>query len=101
MKAKAMKETNEAEAKVEAVDKVEVAVVDEVGITTTTMRKGKAQHEAVEEAIRTRGMTKLKFGAIIVRSLDIMLQNVDLPTIESRRRPTMWRRKLRRKECYY
>ena len=78
MKGKAMKETNVTEAKVEVVDEVEVVVVDEVGITTTiipttTTRKGKAQHEAVEEAIRTRGTTKLKFGVIIVRSLDIML----------------------------
>ena len=93
MKAKAMIETNVADAKVEAVDDVEVAVMDEVGITattipTTTTRKGKAQHEALEEAIRTQGMTNLKFDAIIVRSLDIMLQNVELPTIESRRRPT-------------
>ena len=81
-----MIETNAVEAEVEAVDEAEVAVADEVGITTTTIpatttRKGKVQHEAVEEAIRTRGMTKLKFGAIIVRSLDIMLQNIDLPTI--------------------
>ena len=88
-----MIETNAAEAEVEAVDEAEVAVVDEVGITTTTIsatttRNGKVQHEAVEEAIQTRGMTKLKFSAIIVRSLDIMLQNVDLPTTESRRRPT-------------
>ena len=78
MKAKAMIETNVAEAEVEAVDEVEVAVVDEVGITTTTIpttttRKGKAQHEAVKEAIRTRGMKNLKFDAITVRSLDIML----------------------------
>lgn len=56
MKAKGMIETNVAEAEVEAVDEVEVAVVDEVGITTTTIpttstRKGKAQHKAVEEAI--------------------------------------------------
>ena len=58
MKGKAMKETNVAEAEVEAVDEVEVAVVDEVGITTTTIptittRNEKAQHEAVEVAIRT------------------------------------------------
>ena len=51
-----MIETNAAEAEVEAVDEAEVAVVDEVGITTTkipatTTRKGKVQHEVVEEAI--------------------------------------------------
>ena len=54
MKAKAMIETNLAEVEVEAVDEVEAAVVDEVGITTTiptTSREGKAQHKVVEEAI--------------------------------------------------
>ena len=58
-------------------DEVEVAVMDEAGITTTTipttMRKEKAQHEAVEESIRTQGMKNLKFDVIIVRSLSIML----------------------------
>ena len=56
MKTKAMTETNVAEAEVEAVDEVEIALVDKVGTTTTiiptaTTRKGKAQHEVVEEAI--------------------------------------------------
>ena len=64
MKTKAMTETNVAEAEVEAVDEV------------------KAQHKVVEEAIWTRGMTNLNFNAIIVRSLDIMLQNIELPAIE-------------------
>ena len=73
-----MTETNVVEAEVEAMDEVEVAVVDEAGITTTTIpttttRKGKVQHEIVEEAIRTRGMINLKFDTIIVRSLGIML----------------------------
>ena len=106
MKGKAVIETNMAEAEVEAVDEVEVVVVDEVGITTTiiptaTTRKGKAQHEAVEEAIRTRGMTNLKFDAIIVRSLGIMLQNVELQTIELRRRPTTWRKRSMIKKLFF
>ena len=106
MKGKAVIETNMAKAEVEAVDEAEVVVVDEVRITTTTIpatttRKGKVQHEAVEEAIRTRGMTKLKFGVIIVRSLDIMLQNVDLPTIESRRRLTTWRKRPMIKKLFF
>ena len=103
MKAKAMIETNVAEAKVEAVDKVEVAFMDEVGIIvpTTTNRKGKAQHEAVEKAIQTRGMKNLKFNAIIVRSLGILLQNVELPTTELRRMPTMWRRRPMRKKLFF
>jgi len=92
MKANAMIETNLVEAEVEAVDEVEVAVMDEAGITTTTipttMRKEKAQHEAVEESIQTQGMKNLKFDVIIVRSLGIMLQNVELPTTKLRRRPT-------------
>ncbi|KAE8705324.1 hypothetical protein F3Y22_tig00110429pilonHSYRG00698 [Hibiscus syriacus] len=79
-------------AEVEAMDEVEVADVDEAGITTTiiptTMRNEKAQHEAVEESIRTQDMTNLKFDVIIVKSLGIMLQNVELPTTKLRRRPT-------------
>ena len=105
MKGKAVIETNMAEAEVEVVDEVEVVVVDEVGITTTTipttMRKEKAQHEAVEESIRTQGMTNLKFDAIIVRSLGIMLQNVELQTIESRRRPTTWRKRPMIKKLFF
>lgn len=103
---KAKIETNVAEAEVEAMDEVEVAVVDKAGITTTTiptttMRKEKAQHEAVEESIRTQGMTNLKFDAIIVRSLGIMLQNVELPTTKLRRRPTTWRRRQMAKKLFF
>ncbi|KAE8681124.1 hypothetical protein F3Y22_tig00111342pilonHSYRG00188 [Hibiscus syriacus] len=59
MRANAMIETNVAKAEVEAMDEVEVEVVDEAGITTitiptTTMRNEKAQHEAVEELIQTQ-----------------------------------------------
>ena len=106
MKAKAVIEINVAKAEVEAVDEVEIEVVDEVGIITTiipttTTRKGKAQHEAVEKAIRTRGMKNLKFDTIIVRSLGIMLQNVELLTIESRRRPTTRRKRPMIKKLFF
>ncbi|KAE8729726.1 hypothetical protein F3Y22_tig00003403pilonHSYRG00088 [Hibiscus syriacus] len=92
MKANAMIETNVAKAEVEVMDEVEVEVVDKARITATTiptktMRKEKVQHEAVEESIRTQGMTNLKFNVIIFRSLGIMLQNVELPTTKLRRRP--------------
>ncbi|KAE8681376.1 hypothetical protein F3Y22_tig00111330pilonHSYRG00435 [Hibiscus syriacus] len=59
LRANAMIETNVDKAEVEAMDEVEVEVVDEARITTTTMRKEKAQHEAVEESIQTQGMTNI------------------------------------------
>ena len=73
---------------VEVEDEVEVVVMDEVGISTTTtpiMPKEKAQPEDEAEAIQDRGMTNPKYSAIIVKSLGIMLQNVELQAPELRR----------------
>ena len=65
---------------VEVEDEVEVVVMDEVRISTTTtliMPKEKAQPEDEAEAIQNRGMTNPKYNSIIVKSLDIILQNVE------------------------
>ena len=65
---------------VEAEAEVEVVVMDEVGISTTTtliMPKEKAQPEDEVEAIQDRGMTNPKYSAIIVKSLGIILHNVE------------------------
>ena len=65
---------------VEAEDEVEVVVMDEVGISTITtliMPKEKAQPGGEVEVIQNRGMTDPKYNYIIVKSLDIMLQNVE------------------------
>ena len=67
------------EVKVE--DEVEVLVMDEVGISTTTtpiMSKEKVQLEDEAEAIQDRGMSNPKYNAIIVKSLGTMLQNIQL-----------------------
>ena len=65
---------------------VEVVVMDEVRISTTTttpiMPKDKAQPEDKAETIQDRGMTNPKYNAIIVKSLGIMLQNVELQVPE-------------------
>ena len=64
---------------------VEVEDVDEVGISTTItpiMTKEKTQPEDEAEAIQDRGMTNLKYNSIIVKSLGIMLQNVELQVPE-------------------
>ena len=61
---------------VEVEDEVEVVVIDEVGISTTTtpiMPKEKAQLKDEVEAIQDRGMTNPKYSVIIVKSLGIML----------------------------
>ena len=65
---------------VEVEDEVEIVVMDGDGISTTTpiMPKEKAQPEDDEKAIQDRGMTNLKYNSIIVKSLGIMLQNVEL-----------------------
>jgi len=49
----------------------------------------------MEEAIQAQGMINLKPNAIIVKRLATMLQNIDLPRIELRRRLTMWSKKTR------
>ena len=57
---------------VEVKDEVEVVVMDEVRISTTTtpiILKEKAQLEDEVEAIQDRGMKNPKYNAIIVKSL--------------------------------
>ena len=59
---------------------VEVVVIDEVGISITTiliMEKEKAQLADEVEAIKDRGTTNPKYSAIVVKSLGIILQNVE------------------------
>jgi len=74
---------------VEVEDEVEVVVMDEVRISTTTttpiIPKEKAQPEDEAEAIQDRGMTNPKYSAIIVKSLGIMLQNAELQAPELKR----------------
>ena len=81
------------------VNEVEVATenrLDEVQISSTTlMRKEKAQQENVEEAIQEQGTINLKPDAIILKRLATVLQNLDSPSIELRRRLTMWSKKKR------
>ena len=90
----ATKEANKEEVMVEE----EVEDVDEVGVTRTTLKGEKPQHKVVEEATQDRGMTNPKFDAITVRSLDIMFQNVELPTTRAMRRPIMLKQRLKRNE---
>ena len=61
--------------------------MDKVQISSITItRKEKAQQENMEEAIQAQGMINLKPDAITVKRLATMLQNVDSPRIELRRR---------------
>ena len=87
-----MIEVNKAKVEVEVVakDRLNVATVDEVQISSKIVtRKEKAQQENVEEAMQAQGMINLKPDAIIVKRLTTMLQNVDSPRIELKRRITM------------
>lgn len=59
------------------------------------MRKEKAQQENMEEAIQAQGMINLKPNAITVKRLATILQNVDSPRVELRRRLTMWSKNTR------
>ena len=71
-KVKEMKEVNEAEVEVEVVaeDRLDVATVDEIQISSTTItRKEKAQQENMEEAIQAQGMINLKPDAKTLRRL--------------------------------
>ena len=65
---------------------IEVMVMDEVEISTTTttliMPKEKAQSEDEAKVIQDQGMINPKYNAIIVKSLGIMLQNVELQVPE-------------------
>lgn len=61
--------------KVEIEDEVEVVVMDDVEISTTTpiMEKGDSSTKGRVEAIQNRGMTNLKYRAVIVKILFIIL----------------------------
>ena len=89
--------------KVEDEDEVEVVVMDEVEISTTTpiMPKEKTQPEDEAKAIQDQGMTNLKYSAIIVKSLGIMLQNPELQVPELRREWTMLQRKMVKMAHFY
>jgi len=92
-----MREVNKVEVEVEVADedRLDVAIEDEVQISSIAItRKKKAQQENVEEAIEAQGMINLKPNTIIVRRLATTLQNEDLPRIELRRRLTMWSKKM-------
>lgn len=64
---------------VEAEDEVEVAVMNEIRISTTTliMEKEKTQPKDKAKVIEDRGTTNIKYSVIIVKSLGIILQNVE------------------------
>ena len=93
MKAKAMKEINVAEVEAEVADEVESVVVDEVGVltiaTSTTMREVKVLQEVVGEVIQTQGIINPKFNVIIFRTMVIMHQSIELPTVRWKKRPTL------------
>ena len=75
-------------------DKLDVATMDEVHISSTIVtRKEKSKQENVEEAIQAQGTINLKPDAITFRGLVTALQNVDSPRIELRRILTMWIKK--------
>ena len=87
-----MIEVNKAKVEVEVVakDRLNVATVDEVQISSKIVtRKEKAQQENVEEAMQAQGMINLKPDATTIKRLATMLQNVDSPRIELKRRITM------------
>ena len=88
-----MKKINMVEAEAEIADKVEVVVMDEVGIliiiTSITIRKVKVLQEAMGEEIQTQGTINSKFNVIIIRIMGIMHQNAELPAVRLKKRPTM------------
>ena len=70
---------------VEVEDEVEVVVIDDAGILTTRtpiMPNEKAQPEDEAETIQDQGMKNPKYNVIIVKSLGIMLQNIELQVPE-------------------
>ena len=92
-----MKEVIEAEVEVEVTveDRLEVAIVYEVQISSTIVTRNEKAQENVEKAIQAQGMINLKLDVINVKRLATMLQNVDSPRIELRRRLTMWSKRMR------
>ena len=92
-----MKEVIEAEVEVEVTveDRLEVAIVYEVQISSTIVTRNEKAQENVEKAIQAQGMINLKLDGINVKRLATMLLNVDSPRIELRRRLTMWSKRMR------
>jgi hypothetical protein len=76
---------------IENVDAVVVMDADEVGgLMMTITKEEKFHQEAVGEELQNQGMISHELNATTVRSLDIMLPNVELLAIvELKRRPTM------------
>ncbi|MCI33614.1 hypothetical protein A2U01_0054831 [Trifolium medium] len=77
-----------------ALENVDVVVdmeADEVGgLMMTTTKEEKSHQEVVGEDLQNQGTISHGLNAIIVRSLGIMLSNVELlEIIELKRRPTM------------
>lgn len=84
-----------------AVENVDVAAVmdmDEVGgPMMTTIKEEKAHLEVVGEELQNQGMISHESNATTVRSLDIMLPNVELLAIvELKRRPTMLKKEAKK-----
>ena len=98
-----MKEFNEAEVEVNVAieDRLDMATTDEVQMSSTVVtRKEKAQQQNTGQTIQAQGMINLKPDATTIKRLATMLQNVDFPIIELRRRLTMWSLKMRSlKQC--
>jgi hypothetical protein len=86
-----MVEATKDEVVIENVDAVVDMDADEVGglMMTTTMEE-KFHQEVVGEELQSQGTISHESNATIVRSLDIMIPNVDLlEIVELKRRPTM------------
>jgi hypothetical protein len=90
-----MSKANQVEVEVED-EVMDVATEEEAQISSVAvMRKEKPQREDVVEDTQRQGMINLKFNATTVRNLATMLRNVDLPKIELRGRPTMWKKRMK------
>jgi hypothetical protein len=76
---------------IENVDAVVVMDADEVGgLMMTTTKEEKFHQEVVGEELQNQGTISHESNATIVRSLGIMLLNVELLVIvELKRKPTM------------
>ena len=79
-KASTTRKANTKEVVAEVIDVGVDMDVDVVGTSTTiaTTKEEKAQQKVMEEDVQTWGMKNLKFNATIVKSLGIMLGNVEL-----------------------
>ena len=88
---------------VEIEDEVEVVVMDDVGISTTTliMEKWESSTKRRVEAIQDRGMTNLKYKAVIVKILGIILQNIEFQVLEWMRKWIMFKRRVAKMVYFY